>query len=184
MRTPFLVGFGVALVSDALDGWLARRHGQTSELGAALDSAADFALRSILPFAAWWLWPEIIHREAWFIVGAIAGTVLPDAFGFLKYRRLLSYHTRLSKLSALLMGPTLLLLFLDTSSWLFRVSAIVVVLAGIEELTITALLPHWRANVPSVWHALRSVHGGGAVPGLKLGLLPRRHQRLKTTEKN
>ncbi len=155
MPVLFLVGFGVALLSDALDGWLARRSGQTSALGAALDSSADFALRLILPFAAWWLWPEVIRREAWFIGVAIAGTVLPDAFGFLKYRRLLSYHTWLAKLSALLMGPSLLVLFLGGLSWPFRLSAVVVVITGLEELAITALLSSWRPNVPSFWHALK-----------------------------
>ena len=155
MPTPFLVCYGVALLSDALDGWLARRNRQTSVLGAALDSSADFALRLTLPFAAWWLWPDLIRREAWFIAAAIAGTVLPDAFGLLKYRRLLSYHTRLAKLSAVLMGPSLLVLFLDGPAGFFRLSAMVVVITGLEELAITAVSPRWRSNVPSIWHALR-----------------------------
>ena len=157
MSTAFLACFGVALVSDALDGWLARRHGQTSGLGATLDSAADFALRLVLPLAAWWLWPGLIRREAWFIGAAVAGTVLPDAFGFLKYRRLLSYHTGLAKLSALLMGPSLVVLFLGGPSWPFRLSAWVVLIAGLEEIAITALLPQWRPNVSSLRHALTAV---------------------------
>lgn len=154
LPTAFLVGFGVALFTDALDGWLARRNGQTTELGAALDSWADFAMRLVLPLAAWWLWPDLFRREAAFIGAAVAGTVLPDAFGFLKYRRLLSYHTRLAKLSALLMGPSLLVLFFGGVSWPFRAGALVVLLTGLEEVAITAILPSWQPNVPSFRHAL------------------------------
>ena len=54
--TPFLVLFGLGLLSDVLDGVAARRLGQESELGARLDQTADFAIWSCLPLAAWWLW--------------------------------------------------------------------------------------------------------------------------------
>jgi hypothetical protein len=57
-RTPFLWCFGAALASDVVDGFVARRFGSASELGARLDSWGDLVIYAALPLAAWWLWPE------------------------------------------------------------------------------------------------------------------------------
>ena len=53
---PFLALFALGLVSDVLDGVIARRFGVESEFGARLDQWGDFALWVCLPLAAWWLW--------------------------------------------------------------------------------------------------------------------------------
>ena len=68
LPTLFFVLFGMMLLSDGLDGYIARKLHQTSKLGAKLDSLGDIATYLSVPFAVWWLWPEIIHREAAFIV--------------------------------------------------------------------------------------------------------------------
>src|SRR5688572_28703626 len=82
----FLVGFALGLASDVLDGVLARRLGQVSDFGARLDQWGDFALWLSLPLAAWWLWPEIIRREAAYVVVALVCMLLPTAIAYLKYR--------------------------------------------------------------------------------------------------
>ena len=68
---PFLGLFALGLLTDALDGALARRLGQESEFGARLDQWGDFALWACLPLAAWWLWPEIVRREAPYVLLAL-----------------------------------------------------------------------------------------------------------------
>jgi CDP-diacylglycerol--glycerol-3-phosphate 3-phosphatidyltransferase len=50
----FLALFAIALLSDVLDGVLARRLKQESDFGARLDQWADFAV-GLPPFGAWWL---------------------------------------------------------------------------------------------------------------------------------
>ena len=44
----------VALASDALDGWLARRTGTVSDFGARFDMETDAALVAVLALLAWW----------------------------------------------------------------------------------------------------------------------------------
>jgi CDP-diacylglycerol--glycerol-3-phosphate 3-phosphatidyltransferase len=153
--TAYLVLLVAALLSDAVDGFLARRLNQRTELGARLDSWGDFAIYMTVPLGAWWLWPEVILREATFVSAAVASFVLPVAFGFLKYRRLTSYHTRGAKLSAVLLSAGALLLFAGGPAWPFRLAVAVLVLAELEEIAITVVLPEWRANVPTLRHALR-----------------------------
>lgn len=57
LRWTALVIFTVATVSDALDGWIARRFNQRSRLGVILDPLADkllmLAAVCVLSFSAW-----------------------------------------------------------------------------------------------------------------------------------
>jgi phosphatidylglycerophosphate synthase len=151
----FIVLLVCALLSDVADGYLARRLHQESELGARLDSWGDFALYISTPLSAWWLWPELIVREAPYVAVVLASFVLPILIGFVKYQRLTSYHTWGAKLSAVLMGCTTLLLFAGGPADPFHFSAAVLVLTQIEEIVITLVLSKWRSNVPSLVHALR-----------------------------
>ncbi|MRR55084.1 MAG: CDP-alcohol phosphatidyltransferase family protein [Deltaproteobacteria bacterium] len=156
----FLLLLVSALLSDLADGYLARRLHQESELGARLDSWGDFALYITTPLSAWLLWPELIIREASYVIVVLASFVLPILIGFIKYRRLTSYHTWGAKLSAVLMGCTTLLLFAGGPAFPFHLATMVLVLTQIEEICITMVLPAWRANVPSLVHALRVARAG------------------------
>lgn len=156
-ETVFLVLLVSALFTDLADGYLARKLHLESELGARLDSWGDFALYITTPLSAWLLWPELIIREAAYVMVVLASFVLPILVGVIKYRRLTCYHTWGAKLSAVLMGGTTLLLFAGGPAFPFHLATIVLVLTQIEEISITVVLPDWRANVPSLVHALRIV---------------------------
>lgn len=77
--TAALVLFAVAGISDALDGFLAKRFGWTSRLGAILDPLADKALLvstylalGWLGLIPWWLVAVVIARDAVIVSGAVA----------------------------------------------------------------------------------------------------------------
>ena len=151
----FLVLFGLGLASDVLDGSLARRLGQESDLGARLDQWADFALWIALPLGAWWLWPEIIVREAPYAILALVCLLLPTAIAYAKYRAVPGYHTWSAKLSSVLMGIGVPLLLIFELAWPFRVAAFLQLVCAIDELGITYLFAECRHDVPSVLHAAR-----------------------------
>lgn len=52
-----------SLLTEGVDGFLARRFSVTSELGSELDSWADFATYLALPFCGWWLRPDVLRTE-------------------------------------------------------------------------------------------------------------------------
>ncbi|KAA9393378.1 CDP-alcohol phosphatidyltransferase family protein [Kocuria coralli] len=60
-RTPLVAAIALmALLSDAVDGWLARRTGTASAVGARLDMEADAVLYAVLclhtaPIIGWWV---------------------------------------------------------------------------------------------------------------------------------
>ena len=155
----FLVLFGLGLLSDVLDGALARRLGQESDFGARLDQWGDFALWLALPFAAWWLWRDLVLREAPFVVLAIVAMVLPTTIAYAKYRAVPGYHTWSVKVGAILMGIGVPLLLLFDLPWPFRVAALFQLLCAVDELGITLLLAECRHDVPSVFHAARLRRG-------------------------
>jgi CDP-diacylglycerol--glycerol-3-phosphate 3-phosphatidyltransferase len=154
-HTAFLATLSVSLLSDLTDGWFARRFDQATHLGTLLDSYGDFATYMTVPLCAWWLWPELIRREAWYAAAIVAAYVFPIVLGYLKYGRLTAYHTYGAKLSAVVVGASAMILFAGGPPWPFRIAAWILVLAELEEIAITTILPSWRANVPSILHARR-----------------------------
>jgi cardiolipin synthase len=73
-----IVLFAVAAVSDAADGFLAKRYGWQTELGAVLDPAADklllatvFVVLAYLKLVPLWLMAAAVARDAIIVVGAL-----------------------------------------------------------------------------------------------------------------
>ena len=160
-----MIVFALGLATDVLDGVLARRLGQVTDFGAKLDQWGDFALWLSLPLAAWWLWPEIITREAPYVVLALVCMLLPTAIAYAKYRAVPGYHTWSVKLGSVAMGISVPLLLLLDVAWPFRLAALWQVVCAIDELGITLLLPKVHHDVPTVFHAMRIRRGAvGATP--------------------
>jgi len=156
----FLVILSISLLSDLSDGWFARRFDQATQLGTLLDSYGDFATYMTVPLCAWWLWPDLIRREGGYAAAIVAAYVFPIVLGYLKYGRLTAYHTYGAKLSAVVVGASALVLFAGGPPLPFRIATWILVLAELEEIAITTILPEWRANVPSILHARRSLRAG------------------------
>ena len=74
--------------------------------------------------------------------------------GFLKFRRLTSYHTKAATLGAYLVGGATVVIFAGGPAWPFRLATVAIVYAELEEIAITCALPRWRANVPTLGRAL------------------------------
>ncbi len=164
--TAFLWLLGFLFLTDAVDGYIARKLQAKSPLGAMLDSHADFAVYAALPVAAWWLWPETIKRELFFVALVVISYSVPVVIGFLKFRAFTSYHTWSVKTAAVMMDCSVLLLFAADIGFPFRVAAVVCIIAAIEEIAITLAMAKYRSNVPSIWHVLRNrgqLHANGNI---------------------
>lgn len=151
----FLTLLAASLLSDALDGLVARALRQTSVTGAKLDSWGDLVTYGILPLCVWWLWPDVVWRELPFVSLALAAFAIPPAVGWVKFGRLPSYHTWSAKGSAIATGIAVFLLLVFDAPVPFRAAAVFLALVACEEVAITAVLPEWRCNVRSVWHAVK-----------------------------
>lgn len=151
----FMGLLAVAFLTDMLDGMVARLTGQVTQFGATLDSWADVITYLTIALCCWWLWPEMVRRELFYVGLIIASCLLPALAGILKFGRFTSYHTWGVKFAAASMGLTLYLLFLYGSTWPFRIAAVICILAAIEEIIITLLLHEPESNLRSVWDVLK-----------------------------
>ncbi|OWY22777.1 CDP-alcohol phosphatidyltransferase family protein [Sphingobacteriales bacterium UPWRP_1] len=156
-QMAFLYCLAAALFSDAIDGFIARKLQQTSQLGTKLDSWADLTLFITTPLGAWLLWPHVIAQERVYVAMILLALIVPIAFGLVKYGRITSYHTYMAKTSGVLMGFSSLLLLFNITPWPFRFAAVFMVAEALEEIAITATLPQWTSNVPTLKHARRLV---------------------------
>ena len=154
-RPWFLILLALALVTDALDGFLARRLKAESELGRKLDSWGDYAVVTAVAYGLWMLWPDMVHREAaWLITGFTACFAIV-IYGLVRWRRILAYHTLASKVFAVMMPVALALLLVDWSPVPFHLVVVVQGVAAAEELAIAVVLPGYSGPVSSLRQALR-----------------------------
>jgi CDP-diacylglycerol---glycerol-3-phosphate 3-phosphatidyltransferase len=169
--TLLLATFGFSLSTDLLDGYLARRFRSGSELGAKLDSWGDLATYSAFPLCAWWAFREQVTAQLPFAIAALVGFVTPTLIGLAKFRRITSYHTRLAKAVAIVMGVGLILYLGFGVAGFFQAAVLFLLIEALEEVAITAVLPEWRANVPSFAAALRISRAAKPVLAVALALL-------------
>ena len=147
----FFSVYTVAGLSDALDGWVARKTGTVSEFGARLDSIADICFFGVLMLK---LLPTV-HNEMpegiWYGVCAVlAVRVAAYAVGALRYRRFAPLHTWLNKLTggAIFILPYALV-FAYGTGYLRAVCALAL-LAAAEELAMNIRFKEYRADRKSI----------------------------------
>jgi CDP-diacylglycerol--glycerol-3-phosphate 3-phosphatidyltransferase len=156
-----------ALLTDVADGWIARHFSLESRLGAQLDSLADSALMLVAVYGVWVFHRDVVTGNAIACALALGLWGLEYLLALVRYGRLSSFHTYLSKLSANVLGLFIGTLFLfGFEPWLFHTAVGATILASAEELALLALLPGWQADVRGLWWVLRNSRRGG---GSKLG---------------
>lgn len=96
----FLAVYTLAGLTDALDGWLARKTGTASPFGARLDSIADLLLYGVLMLRLFPVLWKVFPGTIWYAVAAIVLVRLAAyAVAFCKYHRFAALHTWLNKLT-------------------------------------------------------------------------------------
>ena len=155
-RERFFLWLGIAaLLSDVLDGALARRLGASSETGRLLDSWADLLIALVSFAGATLLWPDTMREEAVYFALVLAALVIPNAWGLVRFRRLLGYHTLSAKSSGVFLAIGTVLLFTGLTPVIFRLASFVELAVAAEYIAISLVLPEWTGEMKSVWHALR-----------------------------
>jgi CDP-diacylglycerol--glycerol-3-phosphate 3-phosphatidyltransferase len=145
-----------AFLSDYFDGVIARRLGVATPGLRRMDSAADSLFYLACVAVAWHLHPGAIC-ERWLELALLAALeVARYVFDLVKFRREASYHMWSSKFwgLCLLVGFYALLVHGHTGG-LVSLAVYAGIVADLEGLVISVLLPHWQTDVPSFVHALR-----------------------------
>jgi phosphatidylglycerophosphate synthase len=145
-----------ALLSDIADGFIARRFGLTSRLGAMLDSIGDALLFLAALFGLYMFYPRFIDEHALACLLLVGSWTVEIIAALVRYRRLSSFHTYASKAAAYLLGLSIGVLFVwGLPQALFYVAVAVSVAANLEELVLIWLLPTWQNDVRGLYWVLR-----------------------------
>jgi CDP-diacylglycerol--glycerol-3-phosphate 3-phosphatidyltransferase len=143
------------LLSDILDGLIARTFHLTSKLGASLDSIADIVtmfmgLLGILVFQQSFVsghYPELLLVVVFYFAEVIAS--------FWRYGKVSSFHTLLDRIAAYMAGIFVMSLFLwGYHGWLFHLTVLVYFVGLSEEMVLIYLLPEWQSNVGGIFRVL------------------------------
>ncbi|MEW5918513.1 MAG: CDP-alcohol phosphatidyltransferase family protein, partial [Gemmatimonadota bacterium] len=116
----FALILGYALLSDFIDGSIARMTGGASPLGARLDSIADAGVYLTAPIAAVFVYPVLREREWITILVVVAAYVVPISIGYMKYGRLTAYHTIGARAAAIVLGIAALAFVTLGETWPLR----------------------------------------------------------------
>lgn len=152
---PFKWLLLACLVSDTVDGALARALRLQSQRGAFLDSTGD-ALVTVATIAGLLglKWPFVAeHYPALLLV---VGLYIAEVGGALwRYGRLSSFHTYLARAAAYAQGFFVLsLFFFGYRGWVFQAMVVLSVLAYLEEILLLYFLPQWTSDVRGLYWVL------------------------------
>ena len=156
----FAILLCINLVTDILDGWIARAWKLQTALGAKLDSLADI---SVYIAAFWGVFTfkqveigEMVHW-LWPFVGLF---VIAHTISFIRFGKLPSLHLYSSKVGGYIQGSFFFVLFaFQYVEPLFILALVSGYLSWIEEIIVLILLKEYRSNVKGLYWVLSQNSG-------------------------
>lgn len=155
-ETLFTIFLVINLVSDAIDGFIARRFNMETEIGARLDSFADnltyvlvfigiyvFKMEEFLPYMISFL----------FFIGILVLTVI---FSLIKFSKFPSLHLYSTKIGGYIQGAFFICLFtfgFITPFYYFVISWGII--GAFESIAIQIIIPEMRSNVKGLYWVLK-----------------------------
>ena len=144
------------LITDILDGFIARRFNQETDIGAKLDSLADIGTY-ISAFAGLFVfkWMEIEPHKG-LLLSFLILYVLFHLVALVKFKTFPSFHLYSFKITGYLQGIFFATLFLhDFVLWLYALALGWGILACLEELLLLVLMKKPISNVKGLYWYLK-----------------------------
>ncbi|MEO9953794.1 CDP-alcohol phosphatidyltransferase family protein [Nonlabens sp.] len=144
----------LGLISDILDGIVARKQGISNASLRRMDSQTDMVFWLSIGFATWILYPQLIANHYVSIYVILAMEVACYVISLVKFKKETCTHAFLSKM----WGITLLIAFTSLIGFNhagipFTLALVMGLISHIDRILITILLPKWTHDIPSAYHA-------------------------------
>lgn len=154
-ENAFIGLFVFLVLTDWVDGKLARWLKQRSVFGAKLDSMADVTLYVALGLAIIWLRPQLIASTWPWVASAAGSYALSVIVCAIKFRKMPSYHTRAAKIGWFATSVAALAVLFFPWHWPIVLVGVYVTLSNLEATAISFRLRTWQSDVPTLYHAWR-----------------------------
>jgi cardiolipin synthase len=153
----FATFFCVNLVSDILDGLIARIFKLSTRFGARLDSLADITLYLSAAYGIYrFKWADLGPHRA-LLYAALAFYLLPLLVSFIRFGKFPSLHLYACKIGAYLQGFFFFALFVwGFQSWLFHVALFWGMAAWLEETLVLLSLKEMQSDARGLYWVLKS----------------------------
>lgn len=144
----------LGLISDILDGIVARKQGISSARLRRMDSQTDMVFWLSIGFTTYFFYPQLIANHDVSIYAILAMEVACYVISLVKFKKETCTHAFLSKLwgISLLIAFTSLIGF-NHAGIPFTVAIVLGLVSHIDRILITLILPKWTHDIPSTYHA-------------------------------
>ncbi len=152
LQTIFLTVYTLTILTDCLDGYLARRWNVVSEGGAAADAIPDVVLGIASIPMLYLLFPEVILEYLWGILGVAAYVVVARISTSIKQGLPTGMHLWSGKITmALLMVTVLVSAYLGRPNATIPLFIIVAAITSTEELLINIFYNNVHVDTPNIF---------------------------------
>ncbi|RYZ80211.1 MAG: CDP-alcohol phosphatidyltransferase family protein [Moraxellaceae bacterium] len=160
-RELFVTLICINLITDIIDGWIARKFNMTTEFGARLDSIADIGT-FVLSIVGFWIFETTFvmgHAlEFWLIFGVYG---LAQLASILKFRRPTSLHLYTSKVLGYIQGVFIFTFFVfGNCAVYFYFMVVLSIIADLEVLAVVLSISKPISNGQSIFHTLKRKANG------------------------
>ncbi len=162
----FFAGLTLALLSDILDGALARRIGASTEGLRLWDGWADTLFYLSLSAGLWFHARAAVVQLLWPLSILVVLQVAMHAFAYLKYGRGPSYHGVTAKAWGLGLFLTFVIAFATPQvAGALWIAILLGYINALDEFAMTAILPRWHQDVLTIGSALALRRRDAALEG-------------------
>lgn len=151
-RNLFILLISINLISDILDGLIARLFNLQTEFGAKLDSVADIGTYLMAFLGMITLEKAFVSSYKVEFIILIALWIIPQLCALIKFRRFPSFHLWSYKVTGYVQGIFIFSYFtLGFYQPYFYLMLLISCLAYLEELILVLMLPQLRSNLKSIF---------------------------------
>ena len=151
-RNLFILLISINLISDILDGLIARLFNLQTEFGAKLDSVADIGTYLMAFLGMITLEKAFVSSYKVEFIVLIALWIIPQLCALIKFRRFPSFHLWSYKVTGYVQGIFIFSYFtVGFYQPYFYLMLLISCLAYLEELILVLMLPQLRSNLKSIF---------------------------------
>lgn len=147
----------VSFLTDAVDGYLARKYKVTSIFGSILDSVSDDLTIAVAIFGIMLVNPGFLRKEMVLVVIQVLLFITQICFALIRYHKISSFHTYLAKFVTVFQGIFLVLFYWlpEPLYLLFYAVSALTILDLLEETVLVLVIPQWETDVKGLYWVIK-----------------------------